>query len=206
MSCVHSCQCFIETFINLLARAESAGAICIACVGLLSTTRVRPDRRVWTGSAHPGDWGRCPAPAPTRRAGARSPQPGSSFGVHCVEAAGLWRGRWRISWRTRARSGERGIGGQEELDAVDGSARAIPGTEPGDGPWEGSRARGSAPQSKPRRIVSSARTAPNSMAKPSSRWRTTRPCVVPMVTRAPIAGRTLQDTAAPDSERSMIRT
>jgi hypothetical protein len=44
------------------------------------------------------------------------------------------------------------------------------------------------------------------MARPSSRWRTTRPCIVPMTMREPMAGRTVDLTAAPESERSMIRT
>lgn len=56
------------------------------------------------------------------------------------------------------------------------------------------------------RVFPSARRALNSMAKPPSRWRTTRPLVVPIVTLAPMAGRTLLETAAPESERSMMRT
>src|SRR5229473_1103073 len=45
----------------------------------------------------------------------------------------------------------------------------------------------------------------NSMAKPPSTWRTTRPGVFPSVINAPIGGRVLLSIAAPESETSTIR-
>lgn len=46
----------------------------------------------------------------------------------------------------------------------------------------------------------------NSMATPSWKWRTTRPrMVLPRMTAEPIGGRTSRSTAAPESERSMMR-
>ena len=45
----------------------------------------------------------------------------------------------------------------------------------------------------------------NSTAKPSSRWRTTRPGTLPSVTSAPIGGRWSVATPAPDCDTSMIR-
>ena len=45
----------------------------------------------------------------------------------------------------------------------------------------------------------------NSMAMPSSKWRTTWPRMVPSVTWMPSAGLTSISTAAPESDRSMMR-
>lgn len=53
--------------------------------------------------------------------------------------------------------------------------------------------------------VSASWTWTNSTAIPSSRWRTTRPAVEPIWTRVPIAGLTSLESAAPDSDRSMMR-
>jgi hypothetical protein len=53
--------------------------------------------------------------------------------------------------------------------------------------------------------VSGRWTTANSIATPSSKWRTTWPRMVPSVTCTPSAGLTSISMAAPDSERSTMR-
>lgn len=49
------------------------------------------------------------------------------------------------------------------------------------------------------------RTLENSTATPSWKWRTTRPRILPRRTGVPSAGRTSISTAAPETDRSMMR-
>ncbi len=70
----------------------------------------------------------------------------------------------------------------------------------------GKRIRGTGTQSQRNsRSVSRDWIDRNSIATPSTKWRTTRPRILPSRTAVPIEGRISTSTAAPDSDRSMIR-